>query len=223
MSGAGFGTDQGRARGRVRAALRWSVRALAVFFVWTASLGVALVVYEFTWSQWISDRERPVLSEMERLQNEVRNLEIAAAKLKEFTAQVEYQQQRMDVLRQMLPEEKDARGVERAVAALATQGGVTVVSSTSGAPQRLDFYARRPLELELRGPLPGLLALPRRIEMSSMGVFLPPIPALAEGRASAGGAGLIHVRGLHVERDGASYRGRLIGFTYSAVAETGSR
>ena len=206
--------------GRWRTVLLGAGQVLALLATWGVSFVLAIVAYDQTWSRSIDRREGPVISEIERLLDAVRRLEVTANKMAEFQAAAAEERRKLEGLRRLLPETTDAAAVERAVAALAAQGGVTAASFTPGEPRRSEFHARLPFDVELRGPLPGLLELPRRLEAWSQGVLVPPLQGKTSGSASwPEPTGLIHVRGLRVERHGGTWRGRLNGLAYSGLDE----
>ncbi len=201
--------------GRWRTVLLGAGQVLALLATWGVSFVLAIVAYDQTWSRSIDRREGPVISEIERLLDAVRRLEVTANKMAEFQAAAAEERRKLEGLRRLLPETTDAAAVERAVAALAAQGGVRISSFTPGEPRRSEFHARLPLDVELHGPLPGLLELPLRLEAWSERMLVPPLRGETSGSLSwAEPTGIIHVRGLRVERHGGAWRGRLSGLVY---------
>lgn len=75
----------------------------------------------------------------------------AAKKLPEFRAQVTELEARLENLRAVLPEEKDAADLLRQLQTLATQSNLTITSFKPAPVVTKDMHAEWPINLELQG------------------------------------------------------------------------
>ncbi len=74
-----------------------------------------------------------------------------ARRLPEFEAQVEQLEQRLENLRQVLPEEKDVADILRRIQGLATQSNLTIQRFTPRLAVQQKLYAEIPYKLQAEG------------------------------------------------------------------------
>jgi len=74
-----------------------------------------------------------------------------ARRLPEFEAQVAQLEQRLENLKQVLPEEKDVADILRRIHGLATQSNLSIQTFTPQAPSQKPLYAEIPYKLQAEG------------------------------------------------------------------------
>ena len=102
--------------------------------------------------------EKPAREEMVGRQNQLKTItadinkgRATAKKLDEFRAQVDDLQARLESLKAVLPEEKDAADLLRSMQNVAAQSSLTIVSFKPAAPVMKDLHAEWPIALEIEG------------------------------------------------------------------------
>lgn len=101
---------------------------------------------------------QPLRQEVASLQTKVENLEVQVQKgrlieerLPEFKQQVRDQEERLNALRRVLPEEKETPEIVRRVEQLATESRLRIKSFTPKKTVRRDFYEDWPILISLEG------------------------------------------------------------------------
>ena len=114
--------------------------------------------------------EAPMRTEMETRQQQLAGLrrdiekgQQTARKLPEFKAEVEQLEARLDTLRAVLPEEKDAADLLRRMQTLATQSNLTITSFKPAPVATKQLHAEWPINLELSGTYHNLAVFFDRI------------------------------------------------------------
>lgn len=127
--------------------LPWYGQIAAFLLVAVAGVGVFFYYYE-----------TPVRAEMETRAQQLRSLHAdidkglaTARKLPEFRAQVDELETRLDGLRAVLPEEKDAADLLRRMQTVATQSNLAIMSFKPAPVVTKQLHAEWPINLELTG------------------------------------------------------------------------
>jgi len=114
--------------------------------------------------------EMPAREEMVTRQTELKNLradiekgQATARKLPQFRAQVTELEARLDNLRAVLPEEKDAADLLNRMQTVAAQSNLTIKSFRPGATVTKQMHAEWPITLELDGTYHNLAAFFDRV------------------------------------------------------------
>jgi type IV pilus assembly protein PilO len=101
---------------------------------------------------------QPLREQVVSLEKKVENLEVQVqkgrlieARLPEFKQQVREQEQRLNALRQVLPEEKETPEIVRRVEQLAKESRLRIKSFTPKKTVRRDFYEDWPILISLEG------------------------------------------------------------------------
>ena len=118
-------------------------------FVGLAALAIGGFTYYY---------DMPAGAEMETREAQLKTLRAdvqkgmaSAKKLPEFKAEVENLEGRLQNLRAVLPEEKDAADLLRQMQSLATQSNLTIISFKPAPIVTKDLHAEWPINLELHG------------------------------------------------------------------------
>lgn len=118
-------------------------------FVVLAAAGVGTFYYYF---------EMPARADMATREMQLKALRVdinrglaTAAKLPEFRAQVDDLENRLESLRAVLPEEKDAADLLRRMQTVATQSNLTITSFKPAPVVTKQLHAEWPINLELQG------------------------------------------------------------------------
>jgi type IV pilus assembly protein PilO len=120
---------------------------LAVAVVLAVIIGVA-----FYYSQWqgMVEQEAQKTHDLEGLQNDIRNLEVTANKLQEFQREVALREAKLEMLKRILPADKETPELMKKVQDLATQSNLSVKKFNPGATVNREF----PIE-GVPSPKPG--------------------------------------------------------------------
>jgi type IV pilus assembly protein PilO len=125
---------------------------------WCAQIGAFVVVcagagFGF-WYFYVSEVQADITLRQTRLTGlraDIARGVATARRLPEFQAQVEQLEQRLENLRQVLPEEKDVADILRRIQGLATQSNLTIQRFTPLAPVQQQLYAEIPYRLQAEG------------------------------------------------------------------------
>ncbi len=166
-----------------------AARGLAWLAAWALAYAGLVLAYVFLVHTGVARRRDRAWADIERLQDEVRNLEVTASKLPEFQAEARRLESTLDRLNRVLPPEPLPGVIVAAVMDLGRTSGLVVVDVTAGpaGDRRAEGYAASPVTAKLRG---GLAAL---------AVFADRLARLPR---------LLHVRSIRLERSGADYAAR---------------
>ena len=148
----------------------------------TGQLGVAAVVAFligglFYWQYWgpAVEEERTKTAQLDKLRQEIRQLEVTASKLQDFQREVALLEAKLETLKRILPPEKETPDLMRKVQALAAQSNLTINNFTPGATVNKDFYQEWPITMGLVGNYHNLALffdkvsrLPRLVNVSNL-------------------------------------------------------
>jgi type IV pilus assembly protein PilO len=113
----------------------------------------ALVLGGFWYFWWNPKTEEQVAKQQQlaTLQQEIRKLEAAAAKLDQFKAEVALLEARLERLRQVLPSEKQTADLMRKVQSMASESSLAVRAFNPGATVSQEFYEEWPISVVVNG------------------------------------------------------------------------
>jgi type IV pilus assembly protein PilO len=125
---------------------------------WWGQIGAFVIVcggaaYGF-WHFYVSDMQADVnlrQTRLNALRGDIARGVATARRLPEFESQVAQLEQRLENLRQVLPEEKDVADILRRIQGLATQSNLAIQRFTPQAPVQQTLYAEIPYRLEAEG------------------------------------------------------------------------
>src|SRR5688572_6540045 len=124
----------------------------------TGQLGVAAVAAIligglFYWQYWgpAVEQETAKTAELDRLRQEIRQLEVTASKLQEFQREVALLEAKLETLKRILPPEKETPDLMRKVQSLASQSSLLIKSFTPGATVNKEFYQEWPITMTVEG------------------------------------------------------------------------
>jgi type IV pilus assembly protein PilO len=125
---------------------------------WWGQIGAFVVVcagatYGF-WHFYVSEMSGDINLRQTRLtalRGDIARGVATARRLPEFEAQVAQLEQRLENLKQVLPEEKDVADILRRIQGLATQSNLSIQRFTPQAPVQQPLYAEIPYRLEAEG------------------------------------------------------------------------
>ncbi len=118
-------------------------------FLLLALAGVGAFVYYYEWPARADFESR--VTQLNTLKKDIAMGTGTARKLPEFKAQVAELQARLDNLKAVLPEEKDAADLLRRLQTVAAQSNLTIKSFKPAATQTKQLHAEWPINLELDG------------------------------------------------------------------------
>ena len=118
-------------------------------FLVLALAGVGAFVYYYEWPQQADFESR--YGQLATIQKDIQMGTTTARKLPEFRAQVGELQGRLDNLKAVLPDEKDAADLLRRMQTVAAQSNLTIKSFKPAATQTKQLHAEWPINLELDG------------------------------------------------------------------------
>jgi type IV pilus assembly protein PilO len=125
---------------------------------WWGQIGAFVLVcggaaYGF-WHFYVAEMQSDVNLRQTRLtalRSDIARGVATARRLPEFEAQVAQLEERLDNLKQVLPEEKDVADILRRIQGLATQSNLAIQRFTPQAPVQQTLYAEIPYRLEAEG------------------------------------------------------------------------
>jgi type IV pilus assembly protein PilO len=125
---------------------------------WWAQIGAFVLVcggaaYGF-YHFYVSDMQADVTlrrTRLNALRGDIARGVATARRLPEFESQVVQLEQRLDNLKQVLPEEKDVADILRRIQGLATQSNLAIQRFTPQTPVQQTLYAEIPYRLEAEG------------------------------------------------------------------------
>jgi Tfp pilus assembly protein PilO len=121
---------------------------IGAFFL-LALAGVGAFVYYYEWPEQAEFESRR--TQLTTIQKDITMGTATARKLPEFRAQVGELQSRLDNLKAVLPEEKDAADLLRRMQTVAAQSNLTIKSFKPAATQTKQLHAEWPINIELDG------------------------------------------------------------------------
>jgi type IV pilus assembly protein PilO len=125
---------------------------------WWAQIGAFVLVcggagYGF-WHFYVSDMQADInlrQTRLNALRGDIGRGVATARRLPEFESQVTQLEQRLENLKQVLPEEKDVADILRRIQGLATQSNLAIQRFTPQTPVQQSLYAEIPFRLEAEG------------------------------------------------------------------------
>src|SRR5688500_2445075 len=124
----------------------------------TGQLGVAAVAAIligglFYWQYWgpAVEQETAKTAELDRLRQEIRQLEVTASKLQDFQREVALLEAKLETLKRILPPEKETPDLMRKVQSLAAQSNLVIRTFTPAATVNKEFYQEWPINMAVDG------------------------------------------------------------------------
>src|SRR5262245_55074896 len=139
--------------------LPWYAQLGAFVLLAGAGVGVFYNYYETPVRAEMASREQQLTA----LRADVEKGLATARKLPEFQAQVEDLENRLNNLRAVLPEEKDAADLLRRMQTVATQSNLTITSFKPAPVATKQLHAEWPINLEISGTYHNLAAFLDRL------------------------------------------------------------
>ncbi len=134
------------------------------------SIGVALLVlggfYYFQYSGMLEQQQQKE-TQLAALQKDIRALEATANRLPEFQREVQALEARLELLKRILPPEKEMPDLMRRIQYLAAQSSLHVVKFNPAPPRQSEFYQEVPINLDLEGSYHNFGAFLDRISRMS--------------------------------------------------------
>ena len=127
--------------------LPWYGQVGAFLGLSLAGMGAFVYYYEMPAREEFHTREQ----QLDGLKDQIRMGKNTAAKLPEFRAQVVELEARLNNLKAVLPEEKDAADLLRRMQTVATQSNLTIKSFKPAPTVTKELHAEWPINLELDG------------------------------------------------------------------------
>ena len=137
---------------------------LAVSAVAAAIIGGAF--YMWFWSPMVEDHTKKAAN-LERLQKEIRALEVTANKLPEFQREVVLLEAKLDTLKRILPPSKEPPDLMKKVQYLAVQSNLTIKKFNPSATVTKEFYQEFPINVDVEGTYHNLAMFFDRIRRLS--------------------------------------------------------
>jgi type IV pilus assembly protein PilO len=97
------------------------------------------------------EEETRKTAQLDALQKEIRQLEVTASKLAEFQREVGILEMKLEVLKGILPPEKETPDLMRKVQALAAQSNLVIRRFTPSATVNREFYQEWPINVDVEG------------------------------------------------------------------------
>jgi type IV pilus assembly protein PilO len=124
----------------------------------TGQLGVAafaamLIGGLFYWQYWgpAVEEETTKAAQLDRLRQEIRQLEVTASKLQDFQREVALLEAKLETLKRILPPEKETPDLMRKVQSLAAQSNLLIKTFTPAATVNKEFYQEWPINMAVEG------------------------------------------------------------------------
>ena len=127
--------------------LPWYAQLGAFFALGVAGCGVFLYYYEMPVRADMASRAQQMVS----LRADITKGQSTARKLPEFQAQVADLERRLDSLRAVLPDEKDAADLLNRMQTVAAQSNLTIKTFKPGVIATKQLHAEWPIQLDLEG------------------------------------------------------------------------
>ena len=124
----------------------------------TGQLGVAafaaiVIGGLFYWQYWgpAVEEERTKTAQLDKLRQEIRQLEVTASKLQDFQREVALLEAKLETLKRILPPEKETPDLMRRVQSLAAQSNLVIKTFTPAATVNKEFYQEWPINMAVDG------------------------------------------------------------------------
>lgn len=154
-----------------------------------AQLGIALalagVIVLGFWYFWYSDALGEAKTKQDRLaelRQQIQALEATANKLPEFKREVQALEARLEILKRILPPEKEMPDLMKRVQYLASQSSLRVAAFKPAAVRQTEFYQEVPISLNLEGTFHNLGYFLDRVSRMSRLVNIGDLRVQAQGQ-----------------------------------------
>jgi type IV pilus assembly protein PilO len=97
------------------------------------------------------EQERTKTAQLDKLRQEIRQLEVTASKLQDFQREVALLEAKLETLKRILPPEKETPDLMRKVQSLAAQSNLTIKTFTPAATVNKEFYQEWPINMAVDG------------------------------------------------------------------------
>ena len=118
------------------------------------AIGAGLLVlgafYYFEYKGMVEQQQQKE-AQLADLQKQIRALEATANRLPEFQREVQALEARLELLKRILPPEKEMPDLMRRIQYLAAQSSLRVVKFNPAPPRQAEFYQEIPINLDLEG------------------------------------------------------------------------
>lgn len=131
-----------------------------------AAVVIGGLFYWQVWSPMVEDYTRKSAN-LERLQKEIRALEVTANKLPEFQREVVLLEAKLDTLKRILPPSKETPDLMKKVQYLAVQSNLTIKKFNPSATATKEFYQEFPINIDVEGTYHNLAMFFDRIRRLS--------------------------------------------------------
>jgi type IV pilus assembly protein PilO len=128
-----------------------------------AQLGISVAVcavlvgaFYFLFYSDMLTQEQTKTRQLKEVTEQVRALEVTAAKLQEFQREVAVLEQKLETLKRILPPEKETPDLIRKLQNLAAESSLKITSFNPQAMQPRDFYQEFPINLGVEGSFHNL-------------------------------------------------------------------
>ena len=152
------------------------------------SAGVAALIgglfYWQIWSPMVEEHTTKSAS-LNKLQDEIRKLEITANKLPEFQREVVLLEAKLETLKRILPPAKETPDLMKKVQYLAAQSNLNIKKFNPGATATKEFYQEYPITVEVEGTYHNLAMFFDRIRRLSRLVNVGNLKIKAQAKPTA--------------------------------------
>jgi type IV pilus assembly protein PilO len=140
--------------------------------------------YWWFWSPMVEEHTRKAAN-LERLQKEIRALEVTANKLPEFQREVVLLEAKLDTLKRILPPSKETPDLMKKVQYLAVQSNLTIKKFNPAATVTKEFYQEFPITVDVEGTYHNLAMFFDRIRRLSRLVNVGNLKIKSQAKATA--------------------------------------
>lgn len=150
--------------------------------------GVAALIgglfWYFVWSPMVAEETQKAQT-LEKLQKDIRALEVTANKLQEFQREVALLEVKLDTLKRILPPAKETPDLMKRVQYLAAQSNLIIKKFNPGATVTKDFYQEFPINVDVEGTYHNLGLFFDRVGRLSRLVNVGNLKVKAQSKATA--------------------------------------
>ncbi len=149
------------------------------------AVGAGLLVlggfYYFEYKGMLEQQQQKE-TQLADLQKQIRALEATANRLPEFQREVQALEARLELLKRILPPEKEMPDLMRRIQYLAAQSSLRVAKFNPAPPRQAEFYQEIPINLDLEGSYHNFGAFLDRISRMSRLINIGEIKIRANGQ-----------------------------------------
>lgn len=152
-----------------------------------SAVAAAVIGGLFYWQIWgpMVEEHTKKSANLEKLQKEIRALEVTANKLPEFQREVVLLEAKLDTLKRILPPSKETPDLMKKVQYLAVQSNLTIKKFNPGAGATKEFYQEYPINVDVEGTYHNLAMFFDRIRRLSRLVNVGNLKIKAQGKPTA--------------------------------------